>query len=284
MKPALPDELWDEIFDNLEGDTGTLRASSLTCHDWQRRAQRSLFRTVYVVNAGGGLKPYGEFSALTEAVQSSPALATYIQRLEVWQGPHPPHAWMGKFSLQELFAMCVNLRYLVLDYFHPEAFRALMAVSPIPPFLEDLEIVSMEGAVITDISSVLLLAPKIHRLTLRDVCFWESAILWPLGHSLHHRRVLSIHTLCLVDVWLERDRIHDGSAKLGRSIGWLFPMVHTVVLDGFEDTLDYPLAGGITSCLGERLQYLIIDTRGYFPSSAAIPSETSVNSTLQAIS
>ncbi|KZT73705.1 hypothetical protein DAEQUDRAFT_808333 [Daedalea quercina L-15889] len=72
----LPCELRDRVIDLLHSDRQSLKACTLTCRAWLPRARFHLFRTISIDRGHAG-------DAFARLLQSSPAIAAYMQDIEI---------------------------------------------------------------------------------------------------------------------------------------------------------------------------------------------------------
>ncbi|KAH9922259.1 uncharacterized protein B0H18DRAFT_1018790 [Fomitopsis serialis] len=81
---VLPAEIHDEIVDQLSGETGALKACALTCHQWARRAQSNLFRTITILT-------HVEHGRVLDMLEEHPRLGQLV-RVLTFSKPKPDPA------------------------------------------------------------------------------------------------------------------------------------------------------------------------------------------------
>ncbi|KAI0775300.1 hypothetical protein BD413DRAFT_491803 [Trametes elegans] len=106
---TLPPELWDQVVDNLHDDKPALRACALLGRTWHPRAQRYLFRSIYL--------DWSNCYAFSSLVASNPFIAELVGTLEI-------EGAFGIFSMDRLHGATLDawLR-AVPDWLPPRLFN-----------------------------------------------------------------------------------------------------------------------------------------------------------------
>ena len=106
--PFLPVDVVVTILENLRGDTATLRACGMACHDWLGAARPSLFRSLYFT---ANLTQRGITSAQDVSASSSALLgklrdfAAFLDKnLDKWSNLSPLDCLGGRDELRVVVA------------------------------------------------------------------------------------------------------------------------------------------------------------------------------------
>ncbi|PPQ91651.1 hypothetical protein CVT25_013206 [Psilocybe cyanescens] len=118
MFKRLPQELNDEILNNLRNDQAALKSCSLACHSFRRICQKLLFSSIVIYPPS--YKKRWISTAFQDLLESSPHLAQYVRYLNIIDrhtAPKISDEWLSKdTALAACLPLLRNLRGLVIQY------------------------------------------------------------------------------------------------------------------------------------------------------------------------
>ena len=250
MTPPFPQELWDPVIDEMRSNVANLRACSLVRRTWQSRSQRHLFNSLALFNAAS-------VAAFREIIERSSAIATYVRHLLIQDSDYPTQKWaVGSPSeMRSILLKLVNVQSLDLDYLDVKAiFQAGIGPETFP-LLKKLHMRGLRCAEPATLASILLLMPRLEKVSLNRLRFSSPERLWNPDIPATERKPFQLRSLHLNFLTLDPPRSTEGNHALGMQLGRLFAKVDRVAAFIYCSS-DIATIGGLVASLGSSLCHL----------------------------
>ncbi|KAK0479530.1 hypothetical protein IW261DRAFT_143785 [Armillaria novae-zelandiae] len=120
LQPTLPQELIDDIINNLYNDEHSLRACALVSSSWSRRSQQHLFSRIRLASIRSRDKSKSRTAAerFLHLIESAQHIPSFVRHLDVIEGDIGYGRWLGRSIpvLDCILPALTNLRTLCIKF------------------------------------------------------------------------------------------------------------------------------------------------------------------------